>query len=330
MHKILMTLTTLLALALIIGSQAFYIVDQTQQGILLQFGNPIGDVKGPGLHLKIPFVQNVQYFDRHVLSVDPQPEQVVISSSLVDRISPEEKEETPAETPAATSEKTESEETAKPVIEDVSGEPIIVDTFARYKIIDPLQFFKTLQSAYNANSRLQNILNDATRTVLGKTTLRELLSPQREVVMKEILSRVNKKIEQDKLGIQIVDIRIVRADLTSALLTSTVDRMVSELNQRATETRAKGDEIAKQIRSKADKESQIILAEAQRDSQIIRGEGDKLAIKTYADAFNKDKEFYAFIRSMEAYKNTLSDSETRLILSPESNFFRYFQDGSTE
>lgn len=316
MNKPLLIILAVLAVGLIGASQVFFIVDQREQAIVLQLGQPVGDINGPGLHVKIPVIQTVQYFDSRILSVDPEPEQVVISSSLIEKQKKTdgEQEQTPEDTPS-------------PVIEDVSGEPIIVDTFARYKIVDPLQFFKTLRTIYNANSRLQNILNDATRTVLGKTTLKELLSPQRELVMKDILNRVNKKIEQDKLGINIVDIRIVRADLTAALLTSTVDRMVSELNQRATETRAKGDEVARQIRSTADKESKILLAEAQRDSSMIKGEGDKEAIKIYAEAFNKDKEFYSFIRSMEAYKNTLANPETQLILSPDSEFFKHFDEG---
>jgi membrane protease subunit HflC len=215
-----------------------------------------------------------------------------------------------------------------PVIEDVSGEPIIVDTFARYKIVDSLQFLKTLRTIRNANSRLENILNDATRTVLGKTTLGELLSGERNAIMVEIGQRVNQKIEQDALGIEIVDVRIVRADLTAELRTSTVRRMISELKERATETRAKGGERALEIRSTADKERTVILAEANRDAQIIKGEGDEQAIKIYADAFNKDKEFYAFIRSLEAYRNTLADPETRLILNPQSDFFRFFRDSA--
>ncbi|MCB9983897.1 MAG: protease modulator HflC [Rhodospirillales bacterium] len=315
MNKPLLIILAILAVGLIAASQIFFIVDQRQQAIVLQLGQPVGDINGPGLHVKIPVIQTVQYFDSRILSVDPEPEQVVISSSLIEKQKQsEEGEEQP------------EKDASSPAIEDVSGEPIIVDTFARYKIVAPLQFFKTLRTIHNANSRLQNILNDATRTVLGKTTLKELLSPQRELVMKDILSRVNKKIEQDKLGINIVDIRIVRADLTAALLTSTVDRMVSELNQRATETRAKGDEAAQQIRSTADKESRIILAEAQRDASIVKGQGDKEAIKIYADAFNKDIEFYSFIRSMEAYKNTLADPATQLILSPDSEFFKHFDD----
>jgi membrane protease subunit HflC len=142
--------------------------------------------------------------------------------------------------------------------------------------------------------------------------------------MDNILKRVNDNIKKDSLGIEIVDVRIVRADLTADLRTSTVRRMISELKERATETRAKGEERALEIRSTAEKERTVLIAEAQRDSSVLKGEGDKEAIKIYADAFNKDKEFYSFIRSMEAYSNTLADPDTQLILSPNSEFFKHF------
>ena len=307
-------------LALIVLSQAVFIVDQREQAIVLQLGQPQGDPRGPGLHFKIPLIQEVRRFDRRILSVDPEPEQVVIASSAVSRPTPIEKEDLPEDDAGLDAE--------RPKIENVSGEPIIVDSFARYKITDPLQFMKTLRDINGANSRLENILEDATRTVLGKTTLKELLSSERTIVMNDIRSRVNRKIEADKLGIEIVDVRIVRADLTAELRTSTVRRMISELQERATETRAKGEERAKEIRATAEKERTVLLAEAGRDSQITRGEGDKQAIRIYAEAFNKDKDFYGFIRSMEAYKNTLADPDTRLILSPDSDFFRYFDKGA--
>lgn len=307
-----LTITFIIIGALLIGlSQSLFVVDQRQQAIVLQLGQPIGDPRDPGLHVKLPLVQDVLYFDRRVLPVDPDPEQVVISS---DEIVRQEKKEGEEETEDG------------PVIQDVSGEPIIVDTFARYKIVDPLQFLKTLRTIDRANDRLERILNDATRSVLGVTTLRQLLSSDRTRIMTTIKNRVNRSIKEDQLGIEIVDVRIVRADLTSDLRTSTVRRMISELNERATETRAKGEERAKEIRSTAEKERTVLLAEAQRDAQILRGEGDEEAIKIYADAFNKDKDFYAFIRSMEAYSNTLADPDTQLILSPDSDFFRYFGD----
>lgn len=313
----LLALGIFAAVVLIIGSQAFFIVDQTQQAIVLQLGQPKGEPRGPGLHFKTPFIQNVQYFDNRVLSIDPNPEQVVISSALVGRRGAPEPEVDDNQEPVTIED--------GPSIENVSGEPIIVDTFARYRIVDPLQFLKTLRTVVNANSRIESILNDSTRAVLGETTLAELLSEERTGVMADIRARVNQKIQDDELGIDLVDVRIVRADLTDELRASTVKQMNSELNERATERRSKGSERALEITSTAEKERTIILAEAERDAQILRGEGDKEAIRIYAEAFNVDKEFYSFIRSMEAYKNTMANPETRLILSPDSEFFKHFQ-----
>jgi len=308
----------ILLIAVFLTLQAVFIVDQREQALVLQLGNPVGEAKEPGLHFKIPFIQEVRRFDRRILSVDPRPEQVVIASSTIAKPAPQ------PETPEKDAEGNDII-VERPKIQNVSGEPIIVDSFARYKITDPLQFLTTLGTISQANGKIENILNDATRSVLGKTSLRELLSEERTNIMKSILQRVNRKVKEDEFGIEIVDVRIVRADLTKELRTSTVRRMISELQERATETRAKGDERAKEIRALADKERTIIMAEAGRDSQILRGEGDKNSIKIYADAFNKDAEFYGFMRSMEAYKNTLADPDTRLILSPDSDFFKYFE-----
>lgn len=320
MNNVAVTFFSVLILGVVLVSQSLFTVDQTQQAILLQLGQPIGEPRGPGLHVKIPFIQNVRTFDRRVLAVDPDPEQMVIASASIPGL---EEKKSAVEVPADGT-------VAKPAAPiNVSGEPIIVDTFARYKITDPLQFMKTLGTVHNANSRLQNILSDATKTVLAKTTLQQLLSSQRAAVMTEIKTRVNSNTHQDDLGIEIVDVRIVRADLTSDLLASTVQRMKSELKERATETRAEGEERALEIRSTADKERAVILAEGEKEAQILRGQGDKEAIKIYADAFNKDKDFYAFMRSMEAYRNTLANPETRLILSPNSDFFRYFENFKT-
>ncbi|GJL86205.1 MAG: protein HflC [Micavibrio sp.] len=326
MNKALLSILAVVAVGLILASQAFFTVEQTEQAIVLQLGQPKGEPRGPGLHTKIPFIQDVRYFDRRVLSVDPQPEQMVISSAygaLGGRTTPRKIEAEKAKAEA----EAEAEETLEdgPSIKNVSGEPIIVDTFARYKITDPLQFLKTLGDKNRANSRIGNILSAETKTVLGKTTLPDLLSSKRTQVMADIRASVNRNIQKDSLGIEIVDVRIVRADLTADLRTSTVQRMKSELKERATETRAKGEEQALKIRSTAEKERTVLIAEAQRDAQMLRGEGDKTAIKVYADAFNKDKEFYSFIRSMEAYKKTMANPETRLILSPDSEFFRHFQ-----
>ncbi len=311
------SLFIVIAAALIIGSQSFFTVDQREQAIVLQLGQPKGEPRGPGLHFKMPFVQDVRYFDSRVLSIDPQAEPVVISSSHVERAVKKDQE---------TSEDGEESVDEGPSIENVSGEPIIVDTFARYKITQPLQFLKTLVTIRNANSRIESILNGSTRAVLGETTLSEILSEERTEIMAKIRERVNKKIQDDQLGIEIVDVRIVRADLTDELRASTVRQMKSQLNERATERRSKGGERALEIRSTAEKEKTILLAEAMRDAEILKGEGDKEAIRIYAKAFNVDQEFYSFIRSMEAYKKTMANPETRLILSPDSAFFKHFKD----
>lgn len=341
-NKLTLTLFAVGA-SLIVLSQALFTVDQTQQAIVLQLGQPVGELRTPGLHFKIPLVQEVRYFDRRIVSVDPAPEQMVISSSLISRpaqvAAPA--EQVPAEETTVSDEETSEssssmeeaiaaaprDEIIIPPIDNVSGEPIIVDSYIRYRINDPLQFMKTLRTVDNASNRVESIVDESTRTVLGKTTLKELLSEDRTRVMAEINQRINAKIAEDKLGIEMVDVRIVRADLGEALRDSTVRRMISEMMERATETRAKGEELALRIRSGAERERTVLLAEAERDAQIARGTGDKEAIQIYADAFNKDKEFYSFMRSMEAYRNTLADPETRMILSPKSDFFKYFESG---
>jgi membrane protease subunit HflC len=310
-----------LAVGFIVLSQSLYTVDETEQAIVLQLGQPVGDgediIKKPGLHFKFPLIQDVRRFDSRILAVDPEPKQMVVSSSLYSSVNNQK----------AGLKNKDKNQKPEGVIENVTGEPIIVDVFARYKISDPLKFLKTLRTEHEAKTRIEGIVNDATRSVLGNTTLRDLLSAKRTQVMANILERVNKKTMEDDLGIDVVDVRIVRADLTQELRQSTVRRMQSELRERATETRAKGEERALEIRSSAEKDRQIILAKAERDAQIHKGEGDNIAIETYAKAFNRDKEFYEFLRSMEAYNATLSNPETRLILSPDSRFLRYLTDG---
>ena len=202
-----------LILALFILSQSVFTVDQTEQALVLQLGQPKGDIQEPGLHFKLPLIQDVVYFDRRILSADLNLPQVVISS-IRDTAAAKDN------TPAAISAISPAIPEAPLSVEDAlaSGEPISVDIFARYHIVDPLKFLKTLRTTEAANDRLESILNDATRGVLGKTTLRQLLSPERNAVMTEILDLVNKRVHDDQLGIDINDIRIVRADLTPQLL----------------------------------------------------------------------------------------------------------------
>lgn len=315
----------LVALGLITASQAVFIVDETKQGVLLQLGQPIGETRGPGFHFKIPFIQQVRLFERRIIPVDPKPEQMVIASSrdnpLLRGANTKLIENEAVQN--AEGEKGQSGPNANS-IGVVSGEPIVVDAFARFMIVDPLRFLKSLRTLNAAQQRIENMVNDSTRAVLGQTTLGELLSEQRNDVMERIRQSVNDKVVSDQLGVEIVDVRIVRADLTPDLRQSTVQRMISELRERATETRAKGDEVALEIRSRAEKEREIILAEANRESQILRGQGDKIAIQIYGDAYNRDPDFFAFWRSLQAYDTSIADENTNLVVSPDSEFFRFF------
>lgn len=290
--------------ALLIGAAlCVFTVDEREKAIVLQFGQPKKVYQEAGLKFKLPWpIQEVRYFDGRITAVDPQPERVNISS---DRNSP----------------LLQEGEVDPKIIEQVSGEPIIVDTFARYRISDPLLFLQRLRTDAAAVRQIENVMDSATRNTLGNATLRQILSPERSRLMTEIAARVN--AEMKPRGVEIVDIRIVRADLTDRLQSSTVNRMITERKELATQTRANGQEKALEIKSTADKERQIILANAQRDSQIIRGEGDEEATRIYSEAYNKDKDFYAFTRSMEAYQNTLAGNETQMVLSPDSAFLKY-------
>ena len=295
------------AVVLILLSLSVFTVDERETAIVLQFGQPKEVHQEAGLKLKLPWpIQNVRYFDGRILEVDPAPERVNISS---DRNSPLVKEGA----------------IDQELIDEVSGEPIIVDTFARYRITDPLLFLQRLQTEARAKQQIENVMDSATRDTLGNATLRAILSSARSGLMAQIRDRVN--LEMEPRGVEIVDIRIVRADLTNRLRESTVNRMITERNELATKTRANGREKALEIKSTAEKERAILLANAEKKAQITRGEGDKTATEIYNKAYNRDPQFYAFVRSMDAYKTTFKNSDgqekTQMILSPDAAFLRY-------
>ncbi len=199
---------------------------------------------------------------------------------------------------------------------------LVVDTFARYKITNMLLFYKTLQTESQAVTRLHNLINSSVRSALGNVTLTDILTDKRSKIMTDIKDKVNVSVQ--RFGIEIVDVRIGRADFPNQISQSIYARMRSERDREAKEFRAQGNEEARRIRSTADKESSILLSDAERKAQIIRGEGDKEAIKIYADAYKKDPKFYAFYRSLEAYKQGLTGEGTTFVLSPDSDFFRFF------
>ena len=259
-----------------------FIIKEVNQAIVLQFGDPKRILIEPGLNFKIPFIQNVVYLDKRILNLDTPPEEVIASDQ----------------------------------------KRLIVDAFARFKIVDPLQFYISVGDERVARSRLSTIINSRIRNVLGQEELQTLLSQDRSKQMALIKEGVNN--EAKNFGITIVDVRIKRADLPQANSDAIYRRMQTEREREAKEFRAKGAEMAVTITSTADKEVTVILAESQKQSEIMKGEGDGLRNKIFADAFGQDPEFFAFYRAMQAYEKALIGGETSLILSPDSEFFKFF------
>lgn len=296
--------------------QTVFIVGETDQALVLQFGNPKEIIREAGLHHKVPFLQQVEFYDKRILDIDPDPEVVILKSKTGGLLAEITKE-------TAGTDDIQLNTKSK---RDVSGEPIIVDTFARYKITDPLKFRQRLSSEMAATVRLKNEMSSSTRDILGNATLEDLLSTARTGLMNNIRDRVNARVGD--LGLEIVDIRIGRADLTDSLRQATFNRMKSEREQQATETRALGEQRALEITSSAEKERTVLLAEAKRDSAILRGKGDEEATNIYADAFKKDPEFYSFYRSLEAYRTSFNSDGTTMLLDENSDFMRFFKNRS--
>jgi membrane protease subunit HflC len=263
---------------------AVFTVHQTQQALVLQFGNPVKVVTEPGLNFKIPFMQNVIYLDKRILALDAEPEEVIASDQ----------------------------------------KRLVVDSFARYRITDPLKFYQTVGTVTVARSRLASVVNSSLRRVLGTVELAAAVSGERASLMRQIADYVNQ--EAAGFGITIVDVRIKRADLPEANSQAIYRRMQTERQREAKEFRAQGAEQSQAIRAKADRDVTILLADAKRKSEILRGEGEGERAKIFADAYNQDPDFFALYRSLQAYREALSSGSTTMVLSPDSDFFRYFDD----
>ena len=262
--------------------QSLFIVQEISQAIVLQFGDPKKIVTKAGLNFKLPFIQNVVYLDKRILNLDNDPEEVIAADQ----------------------------------------KRLIVDAFARFKIVDPLKFYISVGNERVARSRLSTIINSRIRGVLGTQELATLLSTDRARQMQIIQSQVNE--EAKNFGINIVDVRIKRADLPPANSEAIYKRMQTEREREAKEFRAQGAEIAQKIRSTADKDVTVILAQANKKSEIMKGEGDGERNKIFANAFGRDPQFFAFYRAMQAYEKALIGGETSLVLSPDSDFFKFF------
>ena len=261
---------------------SLFVVKEINQAIVLQFGDPKKVIVEPGLQVKIPFIQNVVFLDRRILNLDAPPEEVIASDQ----------------------------------------KRLIVDAYARFKIVDPLKFYISVGDERVARSRLSTIINSRIRSVLGKQSLATLLSEDRTKQMAIIQEGVN--TEAKNFGIEIIDVRIKRADLPQANSEAIYKRMQTERERAAKEFRAKGAEMAVTITSTADKEVTVLLANAKKQSEIMKGEGDGQRNKIFATDFGKDPEFFAFYRAMQAYEKALIGGDTSLILSPDSDFFKFF------
>lgn len=269
------------AVLLVLASQSLYIVQQPEQAIVLQFGNPVRLIQEPGLKIKMPCIQNVVFYDKRLLNLEPPAQEVVLKDK----------------------------------------KRLDVDTFSRYRIVEPLTFYKTVRNEYQAQNRLQEIVNSSARNVLATFTLKELLSEKRTEIMKQISDAV--KADAAQLGVEVADVRIRRADLPVQVSQAINDRMKTERIREAKGYRADGEKTAQEIRATADKQATITVATAEKEAQQIKGEGDKKATEIWNKATGVDPEFYAFYRSLEAYRNSF-DEETSLVLAPEGEFFSYF------
>jgi modulator of FtsH protease HflC len=278
------------ACAVAVAFSAF-IVDQMHTAIVLQFGQPVQTMQAgkpvmaisqPGLYWRVPFIQTVVQFDQRILDLETDTQEVIASDQ----------------------------------------KRLVVDAFARYRIVDPLLFYQAYGSDEGARSRLTTIVDSTMRTVLGRAAFIDVIRNKRAELMQQTRDLVN--VEMKNIGVEMVDVRIRRADLPEANSQAIYRRMRTEREREAQELRAQGSEQSQRIKATADKDVTVLLANANRDAEQIRGDGDEERNRIYAEAFSKDKDFFAFYRSMQAYDEALKGPHTRILLSPDSEFFRYF------
>lgn len=282
-------LTILFVAFLLLANNTLYVVQETERAVKLRFGRLVADDIPPGLHIKLPFAEDVRKFDSRVLTLDAEPESFFT----------------------------------------VQKKRLIVDSYAKWRIADVGEYYRATGGNEDvARNRLASRVNDGLRNQFGARTLHEVVSGERDMLMKNITDDLNKSV-RESLGIEVVDVRVKRIDLPSDVSEQVYRRMRAEREKEARETRSEGFEVAEQIRADADRQSTIIEANAYRKSELSRGEGDAIATATYASAYSKDPEFYSFVRSLSAYKASFADKNDVMLVDPESDFFRYLnsQDG---
>lgn len=284
----------ILAAAVFVGLQSIYTVSETEQALILRLGEPIDAVNevaepDPGLHFKTPFIMDVVMFDKRNIELDLEAEEILASDQ----------------------------------------ERLIVDAFLRYRITDPLRFYQTFRDERGARVRLEQIMDDSLRGVIASIPSSGVISGQRAALMDRVQEAVEGQVRTGSFGIEVIDVRILRADLPQQIADNVFERMRSEREQEAARIRAEGEQRATEIRADANRQATIIQAEARADAERIRGDGDARRNAIYAEAYGRDEEFFAFYRSMDAYRLAISNG-TPIVVPPDSEFFRYFQSESGE
>ena len=282
----------LIFVGLIIAANSLFIVEQREEAVVLRFGQPERVIHAPGqggagLNFKQPFLENVITFDRRNQALEADQEEIV----------------------------------------DGNQERLVVDAFLRYRIADPLQYYRTLRDEHTAQDRLERLVNSSLRQVLGSSTTAEIIAGKRDALMQQSKIDVARRAKESRLGIEVIDLRIKRVDLPAANQASVYRRMQTQRAQIAAQTRAQGEQQKREIFASADKEVAITLADAQQIGETTRGEGDAQRTRIFAQAYGKDPSFAAFYRSMQAYEAGLGQGDTTMILSPDSAFFKYFEQG---
>ena len=289
-------LAVILLIVVIVGYGTFFTVNQTQQALVVRLGKPVRVVTEPGLNLKVPFVDSVIYIDKRILNIESPAQEVIASSQ-------------------------DNYKTGT----DQAGERLVVDAFARYRITNPLKFYQTVGPA-GADSQLAILLNSALRRVLGAATLSDVVRDKRE----ELMAKMRDQIDHDAapFGIQVIDVRIRRADLPEQNSQAVYQRMQTERQREAAEFRAQGSQKSQEIRAKADRDVTVLLADATSHAEQLRGQGDSERNRIFADAYTRDPDFFAFYRTMQAYDKSMQRGDTHLVLKPDSDFFRFFSNPS--
>lgn len=284
MNRSLLTIIVIVLVAVgFLVKASLFTVHQAQQALVVQFGDPRRVITEPGLNFKIPLIQDVVYFDKRILGLDAQPEEILTSDQR----------------------------------------RLVVDSFVRYRITNPLLFYQTVRNELGMRGRLAPSVANAFRGAFGRLDASTIISGDRPSAMQQVTNTLQE--DSRRLGIELVDVRIKRADFPDTIGQAIFRRMQTERQREANEQRATGFELSEKIRAEAERQRTILIADARRRSEILRGEGDAERTKIFAEAANRDPEFYNFYRSLQAYTKVLQPGDTTMVLSPDSEFFRYFE-----